>query len=116
MTKKVLELMSVGQFLPHPLNSVTDVLHAFHSFHVHCVLVDVWNFMKDNVPSPVAFASNAEGALNREFEPYKNYKSYCERLRLIMLHHVETLPNEYKRFFVDTFNKQEQAMRIAMEY
>ena len=44
--RRTLELMSVGQFLPHPLNAISDVVGRFHAFHVHCVLVDVWNFMK----------------------------------------------------------------------
>ena len=116
VVKKVLELMSVGQFLPHPLNAVSDVIQEFHAFHLHCVLVDIWNFMKENVPSPVAFASNNEGLLTREFEPYKNYKSYCERLRLIMVHHIDVLAEEFKRFFVDMATKQEEDLKIAMEY
>ena len=53
--------MSVGQSLPHPLDSVSDVLGHLHAFHVHCVLVDVWNYMRDNVPSPVAFSATAAG-------------------------------------------------------
>ena len=53
--------MSVGQYLPHPLDSVSDVLGQLHAFHVHCVLVDVWNYMRDNVPSPVAFSATAAG-------------------------------------------------------
>ena len=108
--------MSVGQFLPHPMNAVSDVIGHFHAFHLHCVLVDIWNYMKDNVPSPVAFASNSEGALTRDFEPYKNYKNYCERLRLIMIHHIDILPEEFKRFFVDVANKHEEDMKLAMEY
>ena len=37
----------------------------------------------------------------REFESYKNYKQYCERLRLIMIQHLPRLSAEFKRFFVD---------------
>ena len=37
-TCRVLELMSVGQFLPHPLNALPDVLPSLHAFHVHCLL------------------------------------------------------------------------------
>ena len=50
------------QYLPHPLDSVSDVLGQLHAFHVHCVLVDIWNYMRDNVPSPVAFSATAAGA------------------------------------------------------
>ena len=54
--------MSVGQYLPHPLDSVSDVLGQLHAFHVHCVLVDIWNYMRDNVPSPVAYSATAAGS------------------------------------------------------
>ena len=116
LTKRIIELMSAGQFVPHPLDSISDVLHVMHPFHVHCILVDIWNYVRDNVPSPVSFSSNAEGALVRDFEPYKNYKQYCERLRLFMIRHISQLSNEFKCFFVDVADKQEQTMKIAMEY
>ena len=116
LTKRIIELMSVGQFIPPPLNSLSEVLYVMHPFHVHCILVDLWNYVRDNVPSPVSFSSNAEGALVRDFEPYKNYKQYCERLRLVMIQHISQLSNEFKRFFVDVADRQEQAMKIAMEY
>ena len=40
--------MSIGQFLPHPLNALSDVLPVMHAFHVHCALADVWAYMKDH--------------------------------------------------------------------
>jgi len=117
VTVKVLTLLSVGQFIPHPLDSVTEVLHVMHPFHVHCVLYDIWNYIRDNVPSPVNFTPTADGSvLCREFEPYKNYRQYCERLRLIMIRHISEVPEEYKKFFVDYSDRHDQAMKIAMEY
>ena len=69
--------------------------------------------MKDNVPSPVAFATNADGALNREFEPYKNYKNYCERLRQIMIRHLPDLTLEFKEFFIDSaVTKSENGVKM----
>ena len=116
LTKQILELMSVGQFIPPPLDSISDVIYVMHPFHLHCILVDIWNYVRDNVPSPVSFSSSAEGALVRDFEPYKNYKQYCERLRLVMIRHIPELSNEFKTFFVDVSDKQEQNIKIAMEY
>ena len=63
----------------------------------------------------------------REFESYKNYKQYCERLRLIMIQHLPRLSAEFKRFFVDVaaaeMQKQsgggdegEKGLKLAMEY
>jgi len=107
LIKNIVNLMSIGQFIPPPLDSITEVMHVMHSFHLYCILVDVWNYMRDNVPTPIAFSSNAEGALKRDFEPYKNYKAYCERFRLVMIYHITELPNEYKSFFVSSVNDEE---------
>lgn len=105
-TRNILQLMSVGQFLPPPLDAASEILHVVHPFHVHCVLVDIWNYVRDNVPSPVAFVANENGTMYREFEPYANYKTYCERLRLIMIQHIAHVPNEYKKFFVDVVKSE----------
>jgi len=70
---KTLEILSVCQFLPHPLNALPDVLPKLHPFHVHCVLQDVWAFLRDHVPSPVEFqgidktAKDLQGPLIRDF-------------------------------------------------
>ena len=40
-TKRILWLLSVGQYLPHPLDSVAEVIHLFHPYQVHCILVDL---------------------------------------------------------------------------
>ena len=56
----------------------------------------------------------------REFESYKNYKQYCERLRLIMIQHLPRLSAEFKRFFVDVATAEmqqgEKGLKLAMEY
>ena len=106
-TKKILILMSVGQFLPPPLNSVADVLDFFHPYQVHCILVDVWNYVRDNVPSPVAFVTNGKGNATRKFGPYSSHKQYCERLRLIMIQHITQVPEKYHEFFVEEESKME---------
>ena len=118
VTVHVLRLLSVGQFIPHPLDSVADVIHVMHPFHVLSILFDIWNYVRDNVPSPVTFAASLspDAAMCREFEPYKNYRTYCEKLRLIMIRHIAEVPNEFKKFFVDFSDRHEQAMKIAMEY
>ena len=100
-TRIILELMSIGQFLPHPLDSVSDVIQHFHPFQVHCILVDLWNYVKDNIPSPLAFVSNGKGSCLRKFGPYEEYKSYCQRLRLIMIQHLGKVAEKYQEFFVD---------------
>ena len=97
----IIFLIFIGQFLPHPLDSVSDVIPHFHPFQVHCVLVDVWNYVKDNIPSPLAFVSNNKGSCLRKFGPYEEHKSYCQRLRLIMIQYLNKMPEKYQEFFVD---------------
>ena len=51
-TRKILQVMAIGQFIPPPLDGVSEVLDILHPFHLHCILVDIWNYVRDNVPSP----------------------------------------------------------------
>jgi hypothetical protein len=44
--------MSIGQFVPPPLDGVSEIIDILHPFHLHCILVDIWNYVRDNVPSP----------------------------------------------------------------
>jgi hypothetical protein len=44
--------MSIGQFVPPPLDGVAEIIDILHPFHLHCVLIDIWNYVRDNVPSP----------------------------------------------------------------
>ena len=61
-------------------------------------------------------SKDGEGPAMREFEPYKNYKTYCERLRQIMMHHVKDLPKEFKAFFVDAANNPDTTDAEAAMY
>ena len=54
-TRKILQLMSLGQFVPPPLDGVAEIIDILHPFHLHCILVDIWNYVRDNVPSPGDF-------------------------------------------------------------
>ncbi|QQP49406.1 Oocyte maintenance defects, partial [Caligus rogercresseyi] len=100
-TKRILELMAVGQFLPHPLRSVGDIIGILSPFHVHLILLDIWIFMRENVPSPAAFVVSPSGGFYREFGPYKSIKSHCERLRLIMLKYIPQVATEFIQFFIE---------------
>uniref|UniRef100_A0A0K2TWU2 Oocyte maintenance defects [Nasonia vitripennis] n=1 Tax=Lepeophtheirus salmonis TaxID=72036 RepID=A0A0K2TWU2_LEPSM len=100
-TKNIIELMAVGQFLPHPLRSVGDIMDILSPFHVHCILIDIWMFMRENVPSPTAFTTTPSGGLYREFGVYKNFKSHSERLRLIMLKYLPQIAPEFIKFFIE---------------
>ena len=82
------------------------MIDIFDPAQLHCILIDIWNFMKLNVPGPSLF-SQAEGgeargeAPTRSFGPYKNYHAFCERLRVVLVSHIDTQAAVVKAYFVD---------------
>jgi integrator complex subunit 5 len=106
ITRKVLELMAVGQFLPPQLALVPQIMHIFDPFQLHCVLIDIWNFMKITVPGPSLFQiSEGSGDASRDFGPYKNYHGFCERLRLVVVKNIDTMAVIFKKYFVDALKE-----------
>jgi len=67
--------------------------------------------MKLNVPGPNLF-SQAEGgetrgeAPSRSFGPYKNYHAFCERLRVVLVSHIDTQAAVVKAYFVDPLSEE----------
>jgi len=106
ITRRVLELMAVGQFLPPQLALVPQIMHIFDPFQLHCVLIDIWNFMKITVPGPSLFTiSEGSGEASRNFGPYKNYHGFCERLRVVMVKNIGTMSVIFKKYFVDALKE-----------
>jgi len=106
ITRKVLELMAVGQFLPPQLALVPQIMHIFDPFQLHCVLIDIWNFMKITVPGPSLFQiSEGSGDASRDFGPYKNYHGFCERLRVVVVKNIDTMAVIFKKYFVDALKE-----------
>ena len=132
-TRRVLELMAIGQFLPPQLalvpqvrtphrgaitfylltftiiNIHPQVIDIFDPAQLHCILIDIWNFMKLNVPGPSLFSQAEDGeargeAPTRSFGPYKNYHAFCERLRVVLVSHIDTQAAVVKAYFVDALN------------
>ena len=64
--------------------------------------MDLWNYVRDNIPAPAAFVTNGKGCATRKFGTYANHKQYCERLRLIMIQHIGKVSQMYSKFFVVT--------------
>ena len=111
LSRKVLELMAVGQFLPPQLSLVPQVMHIFDPAQLHCILIDIWNFMKLNVPGPSLFSLGEGGEERgevavRDFGPYKNYHAFCERLRVVLVSHIDTQAAVLKTYFVDALNEE----------
>ncbi|XP_064477037.1 integrator complex subunit 5-like [Ornithodoros turicata] len=98
-SRKVLQVMATGQLLPAPLSSIGQILHLLTPFEVSCLLSDVWQYMKDNVPSPALFAQK-NGQYWREFKAGENGASkYTERLRMIMMSNISTCGPLFQKFF-----------------
>ena len=88
-----------------------QVMHLFDPAQLHCILIDIWNFMKLNVPGPSLFTlaegGEARGETpSRSFGPYKNYHAFCERLRLVLVSHIDTQAAVIKTYFVDAHNEE----------
>lgn len=62
VTKNLLEIMAMGQLLCGPLAYLHVVIEHFEPFEIVVVLKEcVWNFMKENVPSPMSYRVSTNG-------------------------------------------------------
>lgn len=51
-TERLLEIAVIGQFLPRNMHVLPQMIRHLAPHEVVAVLQDVWNFMRDNTPSP----------------------------------------------------------------
>lgn len=100
-TRTVLRIMSLGQLLPPAMNSLGEVLPLLSPFELFCVLSDVWQYMRNNVPSPALFTHKnpTTGELWREFKTPAADLKYMERLRAIMISNIQTCGLIFQKFF-----------------
>ena len=87
------------------------MIDIFDPAQLHCILIDIWNFMKLNVPGPSLFSQEEGGeargeAPSRSFGPYKNYHAFCERLRVVLVSHIDTQAAVVKAYFVDPLSEE----------
>lgn len=62
VTKKLLEIMAMGQLLPIPFSYLHAVIEYFEPFEIALVLKEcIWNYMKENTPSPMPFSVASNG-------------------------------------------------------
>lgn len=62
VTRKLLEVMAMGQLLPPPLSLLPTVIEHLDAPEIAVVLKEcIWNYMKDNVPAPVLFGVDSSG-------------------------------------------------------
>lgn len=115
VTEKLLELMALGQLLPPPLNHLHHVIGQLDPVEVPTVLRDcVWNYMKDNVPSPALFECHpSTGLVWRNPVAARPPTQYTDTLRRIMLKKLTTLGSVYHQMFVLPDQQQQQQQGVV---
>ncbi|XP_031350418.1 integrator complex subunit 5 isoform X1 [Photinus pyralis] len=100
-TTKVLDVMALGQLLPPPLSSIRDVIPYVKCSEIVQILRDcVWNYMRDNVPSPALFNCDSSGMVWRDPTTARPPEIYTTTLRIIMQQNIETVGHLYCHMFI----------------
>ncbi|XP_018328216.1 integrator complex subunit 5 isoform X2 [Agrilus planipennis] len=100
-TVKVLDVMALGQLLPPPLSGIRDVILYLKNSEIVQILRNcVWNYMRDNVPSPALFTCDSAGVYWRDPSHSKPLEMYTSTLRLIMQKNIKTVGQSYCQMFV----------------
>ncbi|KAK9510932.1 hypothetical protein O3M35_005604 [Rhynocoris fuscipes] len=98
---KILQLMALGQLLPPPFTALSEIIPHIPPNQVVLLLRDcVWNYMRDNVPSPALFGRDANGVMWRDTSTSRPPKQYTETLRQVMLNNLSSLGALYHTLFV----------------
>lgn len=65
VTRQMLEILSMGQLLPPPLNYIHTIIKYLDPSEIAVVLKEcVWNYLKENVPSPVLYGVDSTGKIH----------------------------------------------------
>ncbi|XP_023226781.1 integrator complex subunit 5-like [Centruroides sculpturatus] len=111
ITQRLIDVMAIGQILPPPLAYIGEILQSITPFEMFCLLSDIWQYMKDNVPSPALFTLTKNGRMWRDFSQNVSEmkseskikliceKKYTDRLRFIMQANIEKFGSIYPKFF-----------------
>lgn len=102
-TVNVLELMSLSQLLPPPLNAIQLVIPRLQPNEVTQILREcVWLYMRDHVPAPALFVKDGNGVMWRDPTTSVPSKQYTEPLRIIVLNNIGKLSKFYHKVFVSS--------------
>lgn len=103
-SQHLINIMAMGQLLPPPLSYIDEVLPLVTPYEAFVLLSDIWQYMRDNVPSPALFYSNNSNSQRvwRDFSADGQKtcdKKYTNRLRFILFANVEKFGSVYAKFF-----------------
>ncbi|GFQ95479.1 integrator complex subunit 5 [Trichonephila clavata] len=107
-SQRLINIMAMGQLLPPPLSYIDEVLPLVTPYEAFSLLSDIWQYMRDNVPSPALFHSKGSSSSRvwRDFSGDKKDetkqfcdKKYINRLRFILFANIEKFGVVYAKFF-----------------
>ncbi|XP_014227503.1 integrator complex subunit 5 [Trichogramma pretiosum] len=103
-TKKMamaINVMSLGQFLPTPLNRIIDFIDQLKTYQVAILIKDcIWLYMQENVPSPALFPqSDCSTVAWRDMDNIIPNIRYLDILRLTLIVNMRNLGFLYRIIF-----------------
>ncbi|CAB3365565.1 Hypothetical predicted protein [Cloeon dipterum] len=99
-TQQLLDVLLLGQLIPLTLATSRHMIPSINPPQILMLMRDVWNYLKDNVPSPKFFKRDPVKGEVAWREKMPEDSPYSETLRLIMQSHLETLGGLYAQVFV----------------
>lgn len=101
VTQRTLQIMSMGQLLPAPLNALHTLVEHLEPVEIAIVLKEcVWNYMREHVPAPVLFGVDAAGLHWRDPVTARPPAHFVDPLRNIMQCKLPRLGAFYHHMFV----------------
>lgn len=99
-TIKLLQILAMGQLLPPPLASLHMIVEYFDPPEIALILREcIWNYLKDNVPSPALFTCDNNALHWRNPNMSKIPPQYVDILRNIMQKKLSKLGAHYHQMF-----------------
>lgn len=99
-TIKLLQILSMGQLLPPPLASLHMIVEYFDPPEIALILKEcIWNYLKDNVPSPALFTCDNNALHWRNPSSSKIPPQYVDILRNIMQKKLSKVGTHYHQMF-----------------
>ncbi|XP_030375850.1 integrator complex subunit 5 [Scaptodrosophila lebanonensis] len=100
-TKKLLQLLAMGQLIPPPLTSLHMIIEHFESQEIALLLREcIWNYLKDHVPSPALFHVDSNGLHWRNLNQSRAPPQYVDTLRNLMQKKLSKLGQHYYQMFI----------------
>ncbi|XP_036324648.1 integrator complex subunit 5 isoform X2 [Rhagoletis pomonella] len=100
-TKKLLQLLAMGQLLPPPLSNLHVIIKHFEPPEIALLLKEcVWNYLKDHVPSPALFHVDNNDLHWRNPHMSRTPPQYVDTLRNLMQKKLTKLGQHYYQMFI----------------